>query len=86
MRMWVQSLASLSGLQIQCCSEFWCRLAAADPIWPLAWEFPYTAHSALKYKKKKKKKKKNKEINENPIPIIKQVLPSLPSSYVPGDY
>ena len=26
MKMWVQSLASLSGLGIQCCHELWCRL------------------------------------------------------------
>ena len=26
MRTWVQSLASLSGLRIQCCCERWCRL------------------------------------------------------------
>ena len=26
MRMWVQSLALLSGLGIQCCCDLWCRL------------------------------------------------------------
>ena len=26
MRLWVQSLASLSELRIRCCSELWCRL------------------------------------------------------------
>ena len=25
MRMWVQALASLSGLRIQCCHRLWCR-------------------------------------------------------------
>ena len=25
-RLWVPSLASLSGLRIQCCHELWCRL------------------------------------------------------------
>ena len=50
MRMWVQSLASLSGLRIRGCSVgcrrsldpallcLWCRLAAIAPIRPLAWE------------------------------------------------
>ena len=48
--MWVQSLASLSGLRIRGCSVgcrrsldpallcLWCRLAAIAPIRPLAWE------------------------------------------------
>jgi len=31
----------------------WRWLAAATPIQPLAWEFPYTAGVALKRKKKK---------------------------------
>ena len=35
--MQVQSLASLSGLRIQCCCELWCRSAAASPIQPLVW-------------------------------------------------
>ena len=26
MRLWVRSLASLSGLRILCCCELWCRL------------------------------------------------------------
>ena len=63
MVMWVQSLASLSGLRIQHCSELWCRsqmrlgsriavavvwLAAAALIGPLAWKLPYAANAALK--------------------------------------
>ena len=32
----------------------WCRLAAAVPIRPLAWEFPYAAGVALKRQKDKK--------------------------------
>ena len=36
----------------------WCRLAATDPIQPLAWEPPYAADTALKRLKQKKKKKK----------------------------
>ena len=31
-RMQVRSLASLSGLKIQCCRELWHRLAATAPI------------------------------------------------------
>ena len=57
-RLWVQSLALLSGLRIQRCYELWCRLqtwlgpmllwlwcrlAARAPIQPLAWEPPYAA-------------------------------------------
>ena len=53
MRMWVRSLASLSGLRIWCCLKLWCRmqtwlnltllwlwhrLAMAALIWPLAWK------------------------------------------------
>ena len=34
----------------------WCRLAAAAPISPLAWELPHTSGAALKRSKKKKKK------------------------------
>ena len=36
----------------------WCRLAAAAPIQPLAWEPPYAVGVAIKSKKKKKKKHK----------------------------
>ena len=36
----------------------WCRLAAAAPIQPPAWEPPYAVSTALKITKKKKKKKK----------------------------
>ena len=56
MRMWVQCLASLSGLRIwPCCgSAECCRLAAATPVRTLAWELPYASGVALKKKKKKK--------------------------------
>ena len=37
----------------------WCRLAAAAPTGPLAWEPPYAVGSALKRQKKKKKKRDN---------------------------
>ena len=52
MRIWVQSLASLSGLGIWHCRELWCRRADAALIWPLAWELPYAANAALEFKKK----------------------------------
>ena len=39
----------------------WCRLAAAAPMRPLAWELPYAADVALESKAKKKKKKKKKK-------------------------
>ena len=32
----------------------WCRMAAAAPIGPLAWELPYATGAALKREKKKK--------------------------------
>ena len=72
MRLWVQSLASLSGLRIWCCRELWCRshvqlrpgiavavrrLVATAPIGPLAWEPPDAAGVALKRQKTKKKLK-----------------------------
>ena len=53
MRMWVRSLAALSGLRIRHCSELWCRPAAAAPIRPLAWELPYATGTALKSRGKK---------------------------------
>ena len=66
MRLQVQSLASLSGLRLQCwvgcgvgcrCGSdlallwFWCRLAATTPIIPLAQEYPCAASTALKRQK-----------------------------------
>ena len=39
----------------------WCRPAAAAPIGPLAWEFPYAVGAAVQKKKKKKKKKEKKK-------------------------
>ena len=65
-KLWVRSLASLSGLKIQRCHELWCRLlvwlrsgiavavAGAAPIGPLAWEPPYATGAALKRQKTKK--------------------------------
>ena len=69
MRLWVQSLASLSGLRIWCYRELWCRSwtrlrsgvawcrpVATAPIQPLAWESSYAMSAALKGQKTKKKK------------------------------
>ena len=71
-RMWVQPLASLSGLRIwcyckmQCSLQMWLRfgvpmavayVAAAALIRPLAWELPCAAGVAIKRKKKKKRTK-----------------------------
>ena len=58
MRMQIRSLALLSGLRTLCCCELWCKLVAAAPIWPLAWQLPYAAGAALKSKKKKTTKQK----------------------------
>ena len=64
-KMWVWSLASLSGLRIWRCHKLWCRLqmwlrshitvalvrlAAAAPIWPLVWDLPYAMSVTLKHK------------------------------------
>ena len=69
MRMWVRSLASLSGLETRRCRMLWCRSqmrltshvavavctpAVVAPIGPLAWELPYATGAALKSMKKKK--------------------------------
>ena len=66
-RLWVWSLALLSGLRILRCHELcvgcrhsldsvllwlWYRLAAVALIRPLAWEPPYAAAAALKRQKK----------------------------------
>ena len=65
MRMWVCSLALLSGSRIHitlsCCvgcrhssdlAWLWHRLTAVASIHPLAWELPYALGVALKSKKK----------------------------------
>ena len=72
MRMRIQSLASLSGLRIQCQhklqgrSQMQLRSGIAVAVaqagscgsdQPGAWEFPYAAGAALKRQKKKRKKK-----------------------------
>ena len=74
MRIWVRSLASLSGLRIwHCCGAghrrgsdpvllwLWHRSAASALIQPLAQELPYAAGAALKSKKKKKRERERKK-------------------------
>ena len=75
MRMWIWSLASLSGLRIQhaaSCSLvhryslgqawLWHRPADTAPIWPLAQELTYAAVVAIKKEHKERNKmKKNKK-------------------------
>ena len=80
MRMWVWSLASLSGLGSgiagncgvghKCRSDptllwLWRRPAAAAPTRPLAWELLYTTGAALKSKIKIPKKKKKPPKEKN---------------------
>uniref|UniRef100_A0A4X1TUK0 Actin-related protein 2/3 complex subunit 5 n=1 Tax=Sus scrofa TaxID=9823 RepID=A0A4X1TUK0_PIG len=60
MRLWVQSLASLSGLRTRHCRELWCRLAAIAPIRPPAWEPPCGSGAALKSKKRKRSRNKDR--------------------------
>ena len=72
MRIWVQSLASLSMLRPGIALNggvgrrrgsdpvwlwLWRRPAATAPIGPLVWEPPYAMGEALKHKKTKKKNK-----------------------------
>ena len=79
MRLWVQPLASLSGLEIQCCHDLWYRscildpsllwlwhrLAAVAPIQPLAWGLPYATGVALKRGKKEiETEKRNNEFRK----------------------
>ena len=75
MRLWVRSLAPISGLSIWHCLELWgtsqMRLGshvavavmltrAIAPIGPVAWEPPYAMGTDLKSKKNKERKEKKK--------------------------
>ena len=59
--LWVQD-PSLLSCDVRCRHGLdpvllwlWRRLAAAAPIWPLAWELPYATGAALKKEKTRKK-------------------------------
>ena len=82
MKMWGQSLPSLSGLGIRHCHScsvhhrcssdlallwLWLWLAAAAPMWPLAWKFPYVSGVVLKIFFKKSEKKKTEEERNNAV-------------------
>ena len=85
MRLWVQFLASLSGLRIRSCMScgvgcicgldgvllwLWHRPAAAAPIRPLAWEPSYAVSVAIK---KKKKKNYHLHVGAPLISIVRQI-------------
>ena len=75
MRMWVHSLALLTGLRIRCCQELWCRSqtrlgsrvlwlwhrpVTTVPTGPLAWESRQTVDAAPKRQKDPPPKKEKK--------------------------
>ena len=67
MRLWVQSLASLSGSRIWRCRELWCRPAAIAPIRPLAWDPPHASGVALKSKNKETGKRLEQALHQEEI-------------------
>ena len=60
MRLWVESLALLSGLRIRHCCGCGVEPAATAQIRPLAWEPPYAVEVAPEKAKRQKTKNKNK--------------------------
>ena len=64
---WVKDLALL---------WLWCRLAAAAPIPPLAWEPPYAKGEALKRQKEKKRKEKKRKEREWEVAMCGKGIPS----------
>ena len=89
LRLWVQSLAPLSGLRIQHCCELWCglqtrlgscvavavaRLVATAPIRSLTWEPPYALEAALKKDKKIKKIKTTENQQEDKIQTLVNIF------------
>ena len=67
------SIAVSCGVGHRCGSDLvllwlWCRLTAAAPIQPLAWEPPYAVR-ATEENGKKDKKKKEKKIQESLYPF-----------------
>ena len=83
MRLWVRSLALLSGLRIQHCCELWCGPAVIAPIRPLAWESPYAVGAALE--KEKRQKIKNKKIIQPKVDIPAQNLTPCDARILPSD-
>ena len=89
MRLWVLSLASLSGLRIQHCRVscgvdrrcgsdpmllwLWHRPVATAPISPLAWEPPYASGAALEKTKRQKKRRKGKKRKSKLILLWKYI-------------
>ena len=71
MRMWVQSLALLSGLRIWRCYEMWLRSgvpvavagSCSSDSTP-SWEFPYATGVAVKRKNNNNNNKEQIKINE----------------------
>ena len=72
-KLWVRSLASLSGLGIQSCCELWCRSqkrllwlwrkpAATALTRPLAWNLCMPLVWPSKDKRQKKKKRRKKKV------------------------
>ena len=51
----------------------WCRLAAAVPVRPLAWELPYATRAALKKRKKEKKGDLWSQTPQTQIPALSLV-------------
>ena len=58
-----EDAGSLSGLiRDLALLWLWYTPVAIAPIWPIAWEFPYSVGAVLKRQKKKKKKKLKTEL------------------------
>ena len=59
----------------------WRRLAAAAPIWPMAWELVYAASGALK-RGKKKERKKNVLVKRKSFPTQSEKSSSLAGTHL----
>ena len=53
----------------------WCRLAAADPVRPLAWELPYASGAALKRPKKKQEHSSETDLGAPTATTREKTLP-----------
>ena len=74
-KLWCRSQTQL-GSRIAVLLWLWCRLAAAAPIWPLAWEPSYATSLALKRKKTKKQKKTRY------APSLKWLIDGYPAKWI----